>query len=184
MTIAQGEEANEWQLSLVMENSTPFVALSFNLQLPKGIKIKEGMKGIVPTERLASHALVAAEYMEKNQWQMMVYSPQNDYISANEGSILTITLIADDNVAMGKNKVYIAEIVGVNGNGMEHSMDGNEVSFNIDQTGIDTVNNGECKVSYFTPDGLPISQPQNGMVIGRKIHADGKVEVQKFFMGQ
>lgn len=178
MDIEQSEAAGTWHLNVGMNNTDPFIALSMKVNLPNGIIVKNSLNGIMANERLAyAHQITAGQ--NGQTWQLLAYSPANEYFPTTTGGLFTVTITTDETAKTGTYPISITDITAVNGNGIETKLPQTDIALNVTETGINDVTSGPAITTYFTLDGKQLQQPQPGIIICRKLYPDGRVEVKK-----
>ena len=128
-TINAGEEK---RVSINLENEQTWSAFQFSLELPEGLSLKTKSNGdpsVTLTNRLKPTYFDEDEddYIELRHtvnanyangvYSIAAYSGQSLDIIGNSGAVLTITVVASDQVATGTQKVKLSEIKLVDGSG-------------------------------------------------------------------
>ena len=99
------------QLEIALENaSTTYTAFQFDLTLPEGISIKKDGEGQLMAklndDRVSDHQLHVSETLSST-YRFLVYSMNNVNISGSSGTLLTITLNAEDDIGLGTIEGHI-----------------------------------------------------------------------------
>ena len=68
--------------------------------------------------------------------------------------------------------------------GFEHLMTDVEALMHVSESGIEPTAQDACRISYYTVEGKPLAAPRDGIVICRKVYADGRIEVVKKIFGK
>ncbi len=79
-------------LSFDISNMEPFVAFSFDLDIPEAMRLVEG--SALLTERKTDHA-VSATTLENGNIRVVAYSPGNEAFTGTSGDVLTIDFLID-----------------------------------------------------------------------------------------
>lgn len=121
-TIAAGEEK---MVRINLDNESAWSAVQFVLELPEGLSIKKKSNGdpnFVLTDRLKPTVydedegadIIARHTVNTNLmdglYHVAVWSPQSLDIVGNSGAILTITVIASDQVSSGEQKCKLTGV--------------------------------------------------------------------------
>lgn len=103
-SIAPGETK---EMSISLTNEIDYTAFQFDLTLPEGVAIaKEDGEYLVSLDkdRKADHTLVVGE-VGSNTYRFLCYSMTNADIKGNSGSLITVSLTADENTEEGTKNV-------------------------------------------------------------------------------
>lgn len=172
MALAAGETAGTWILTVGLNNNSPYIAFSMNINLPEGITASNA----TASERLMFHNLDCSEPI------ILAYSPDNAYISGNDGTLFSITLTAN-NIERGNYQISLTDIRMVDGNGREQLIAQADAMLYVSDTSISNIAVDEgTRTLYFTVDGKQLQQPRSGIVICRTLYPDGSVEVKKMIV--
>lgn len=102
------------EMDINLENWDPFTAYQFDIVLPNGITLekKADGKGIKFTKgkRCAGSRSISVTARDNNTYRVVCISTKNEVITGNDGALLTVYLVANEN--MGK-KTCQAEIKNV-----------------------------------------------------------------------
>ena len=93
------------QLEIGLENAnTNYTAFQFDLTLPEGISIKKDGEGLLMVklnnERISDHQVLVSEILQ-NTYRIFGYSMNNAIIKGSSGTLLTITLNAENDIGLG-----------------------------------------------------------------------------------
>lgn len=99
------------QLEIALENAdTNYTAFQFDLTLPTGISIKKDGEGqlIVKLndDRMSDHQVHASEILQ-NAYRIFGYSMDNANITGSSGTLLAVTLNAEDDIDLGTIEGHI-----------------------------------------------------------------------------
>lgn len=104
-TIAAGEEV---EANIILNNDDTFTAFQLNIELPAGVSVKydedEEAYCVGRTGRLLSSHNIVSQYQDDGTFKIMVYNNSNKNLKNNSGTILTLTLLASDQVETGTLK--------------------------------------------------------------------------------
>lgn len=109
-TILTGKDAT---LSIGLTNEDAMIAFEFDLQLPDGISIaKDDDDDFIATlgSRASKHTLTVSD-KGNGLYHFLCYSGSNKTISGNEGELLSIELLCDENTAVGTHQATIKNII-------------------------------------------------------------------------
>lgn len=111
-TIAAGEEKD---VDVIMNNDVTFTAFQFEVELPEGVSVKydedEEAYCVGRTGRLLNAHNIVSQYQSSGTFKVMVYHNSNKNLKGNSGDpILTLTLVASDQVATGTYNMEISNI--------------------------------------------------------------------------
>lgn len=159
-TIAAGEEK---EIEVKMYNDVAITAFQFNIALPEGVSIMydedEEEYSVVRTSRLLSSHVITTQIQQNGDWKVMVYHNNNKNIKGNSGDVvLTITLVASDQVSTGTFTPTLSKQEMTEANGTKHKID--DASYNCSVTLNTTVTTlGYASFSWpkaldFTNSGL------------------------------
>lgn len=171
VSFSSGESAGTWLMTVSMNNNTPVIAMSMNINLPEGITAGDAMG----SERMPFHNIVCGG----NSSRVVAYSPNNAYISGNSGGLFSIMLTADGNISKGNYPVSITDIQLVTGNAAEQQLADAKAMLYVSDTAIRDIAGEPCQITYYTTDGKKLHKPQSGIIICRKVYPDGRVEMKK-----
>ena len=105
----------EFVLPVVMRNTEAIISCQFDLFLPAGIDVKFDNNGnevaeLNPLRAQRTH-IVNAERLSNGSVRFICYSTRNDAFIGNDGSILDITLVADESLQNGDYEISYKNIV-------------------------------------------------------------------------
>jgi hypothetical protein len=158
-------------MTVSMDNKNPYTAFSMNINLPEGVTAGDAALG----ERMPFHNIISS----KDGIKILAYSPNNAYIAGNSGSVFSIQLTADGNIAKGNYPISITDIRVVTGNAKEEALASAEAVLYVSDTAIRDIVSDSFQIAYYTLDGKQLQKPQPGIIICRKVYPDGRVEVKK-----
>lgn len=174
----------EWKLSLSMDAPQPYIAFQMDMELPEGVNVFDDMADLVPAVRLeGTHTLVGG-YLNNGNYRVVAYSEVNEAIADGAGELFTLVLSADHDLPMGSCPFTITNIRMLTPSGFEHMMADVEATMQVSEAGIELPEQGACRISYYTVEGKPLAAPRAGIVICRKVYADGRIEVVKKMYGK
>ena len=99
------------QLEIALESaSTTYTAFQFDLSLPEGMSIKKDGEGQLMVKlnanRMSDHQIQVSETLSST-YRFLAYSMNNANISGSSGTLLTITLNAEDDIGLGTIEGHI-----------------------------------------------------------------------------
>jgi hypothetical protein len=161
----QGEEV---ELAILLNNpGIDFVSAQFDLVLPAGIEISKNKKGkliIEGTDRTEEH-----EILHKNvdgATQIALYSMSNEVFWGNEGAILVITLIVDEDMAHGAYDILLKNQILVDPNINENRPADFTGKINVGtDTGIGNIGEGHSGKNVYDMQGRRTKAKQHGVYI-------------------
>lgn len=169
----------EWQLTVSMEEWMPYTAFQMDLALPDGIGIFDATTDLTPAARLeAAHALVG-DYRSDGNFRVLAHSPANANVGDTGTSLFTLLLTADRTLTPGSHPLTIEGIRMVTDAGFELAMSEITVHIPVTEAGVENPTASTSRISYYTVEGKPLTAPRPGIVICRKVYADGRVETIK-----
>ncbi|MBR2360559.1 MAG: CotH kinase family protein [Bacteroidaceae bacterium] len=171
-------EANEQSETLIvsLENSTPFIAFSMRLQLPEGITIAQRVES---AKRIAATHTIEHTTASDTDCLIAVFSPDNSFIADSNGPLLNIALKKDSKDGIAEGTIKISDICMVTGNGLLQRLDNVETDIYISDTGIELIPAELCSVTWYSIEGKPLTEPRPGILICRKVYANGRIKVEK-----
>ncbi len=131
-----------------------FVAYQFDLELPAGVEIAmtaSGQYDVAKGSRYtdASQSL-SVETVGNNVWRIVCLSLQNGVIKDSEGALLSVRLLASENMAAGEYKGRMKNVIFTQKDGTRHSLPNVAFAINVtvsDMTVYDTNNDGTIDVA-------------------------------------
>ena len=163
-------------LAVSLENATPYIAFSMKLQLPEGITIAQGVE---PAERIATTHTIEHTSASDTDCRIAVFSPDNSFVADSNGPLLHIALKNDSKEANAEGTIKISDICMVTGNGQLQRLDNVETDIYISDTGIELIPAELCSITWYSIEGKPLAEPRPGILICRKVYANGRIEVEK-----
>lgn len=123
------------QLEIALENAnTNSTAFQFDLTLPAGISIKKDGEGQLMAklndDRVSDHQLHVSETLSST-YRFLAYSMNNANISGSSGTLLTITLNAEDDIGLGTIEGHIDTGILVTDNNEITKLENSKVVFQI-----------------------------------------------------
>ena len=100
-------------LSIGLDNEDTMIAFEFDLQLPDGVTISKDEDGdFVATlgSRASKHSLAVSD-KGNGTYHVLCYSNTNRAISGNEGELLNVELLCDENVEAGNYEATLRNII-------------------------------------------------------------------------
>ena len=169
----------EWELAISMNSQQPYTAFQMDLTLPEGINVFDATTDLTPAVRLENTHTLAGGYLSDENYRIIAYSEQNTAFADTTGQLFTLLLSADRELPIGTSTLKIDNLRMLTNAGFEHSMDAIAASLHISETSIGTSETAPYRITYYTVEGKPLSAPRSGIVICRKVYADGHVEIVK-----
>lgn len=135
-------------LNIEMDNKHDVCSFQFNIKLPEGISVvkeynedDEFVESILLTERKKSSHELSFKKTEDGGYFLLAYSLSNATFRGNSGSIVSIKVKADENMALGNYGVVItnALLVTPSEERYEQAVYGGVITIS-DETGINGVN--------------------------------------------
>ena len=110
----------EWQMDVCLENpnGSNYTAFQFDVLLPKGVSLSDSV-GV--STRLPDHQVTLAK-MSNGLYRVIGYSLGNVAIVGNSGSIVSLTLQADESLPFGTYQVVVMNFLASSRNGEEYNL--------------------------------------------------------------
>ena len=129
-------------MDVEMRNSAQFAAMQLDITMPQGLIIDN-----VTTTSRASNMTMGFNEIEPGKWRILIHSATTT--SGNKGTLLNITVKADDSFT-GNENIIIGNIIAVEPSELVHEIDDVDVEVGT-TTGVkdintDTVDNGPVDV--------------------------------------
>ena len=169
----------EWKLALSMDTPQSYIAFQMDIELPEGVNVFDDTVDLVSGVRLEGTYTLMGGYVNNGNYRVLAYSDVNEAISDVAGELFTLVLSADRDLPMGSCPFTISNIRMLTPAGFEHMMADVEATMLVSEAGIEQTEQGACRISYYTVEGKPLDAPRAGIVICRKVYADGRIEVVK-----
>ena len=174
----------EWKLTLSMDALQPYTAFQMDMEFPEGVNVFDDMVDLAPAVRLEGAHMLVGGYLDNGNYRVIAYSDANEAIPDDAGELFTLVLSADRDLFMGDYPFTISNIRMLTPAGFEHLMTDVEASMHVSESGIEQTVQDACRISYYTVEGKPLAAPRAGIVICRKVYADGRIEVVKKMFGK
>ena len=169
----------EWLLTVSVANARPYIAFQMDLQLPISITVFDANTDLVPTTRLASHEIVG-DWHPDDVYRIVAYSETNSAIADTVGTLFTLLLTAEREVPSGVYPLGITNMRVLDGAAFETTFADISTMMHVSPLSVDGVSaEMPYTVTYYTVEGKLLAAPRPGIVISRKVYADGRVEVVK-----
>lgn len=136
------EPGKSHTMDLEMRNNAQFAAMQLDITMPQGLTIED-----VTTTSRASHMNMGFNEIEPGKWRILIHSATTT--SGNDGTLLNITVKADDNFT-GNNSITIGNIIAVEPSELVHEIDNVDVEVGtttgVNDINLDTASNGPVDV--------------------------------------
>lgn len=150
--IAPGQEAT---LYLALANDADINAFQFDALLPDGLTCT----GIQRTSRISSEHSISSSAVD-DATRVLCYSPSNSAILDNAGTLVALTIKADELLMTGSYTMQLHDIEVVDARYGIH-LDDMTIRFDVvDATVIETIHAPQAPVIRYDLMGRPISAPQ------------------------
>ncbi|MBP5315894.1 MAG: chitobiase/beta-hexosaminidase C-terminal domain-containing protein, partial [Muribaculaceae bacterium] len=124
------------EISIQLDNETSLIACEFYMQLPEGFSIAKDDDDYYVADlvsgRINRHTL-EVEYDGNGIYHFLCYSNRNNAFVGNSGDFITLTIVANDNVAVG---TYTAELKDI----IFSDIDKNQVNLANNSFSIEIIN--------------------------------------------
>jgi hypothetical protein len=174
----------EWKMTLSMDTPQRYTAFQMDLEFPEGVNVFDDMADLAPAVRLEGAHTLMGGYLDNGSYRVLAYSDVNDAVPDDAGELFTLVLSADRTLTMGDYSFTINNIRMLTPAGFEHQMTDVEALMHVSESGIEPTAQDACRISYYTVEGKPLAAPRDGIVICRKVYADGRIEVVKKIFGK
>ena len=102
------------EIAIQLDNETSLIACEFYMQLPEGFSIAKDDDDYYVADlvsgRINRHTL-EVEYDGNGIYHFLCYSNRNNAFVGNSGDFITLTIAADDNVAVGEYTAELKDII-------------------------------------------------------------------------
>lgn len=174
----------EWKMTLSMDTPQRYTAFQMDLEFPEGVNVFDDMADLAPAVRLEGAHTLMGGYLDNGSYRVLAYSDVNEAVPDDAGELFTLVLSADRTLTMGDYPFTINNIRMLTPAGFEHQMTDVEALMHVSESGIEPTAQDACRISYYTVEGKPLAAPRDGIVICRKVYADGRIEVVKKMFGK
>lgn len=116
-------QAGKGTMHILLTQEDDISGFQFDLTLPEGITVAENAGGqllAALTNRASSHS-ISADKVSEGLYRFIVVSLSGKAITQGEGDVMTITLQADNDIAVGEYNVTMKEIELTVKNGITYS---------------------------------------------------------------
>ena len=169
----------EWQLTVSMEEWMPYTAFQMDLSMPDGIGVFDATTDLAPAARLEAAHNLMGDYRSDGNFRVLAHSPANANVGDTGTSLFSLLLTADRTLPPDSHPLTIEGIRMVTGAGFELGMSEITVHIPVTEAGVENPTASTSRISYYTVEGKPLTAPRPGIVICRKVYADGRVETIK-----
>lgn len=158
-TIAAGEEKD---VTLRLEGSRKYIGFQVDVYLPEGVSIKEDADGlylsVVAAMTNSRNGHTAEGRLNGDHYTILVDHPRNGEFQSESGDVLTMTLVASDQIATGEQHIGLKHQVLNDAPINEYRFDDAELPFTT-QINVDVRDLGYATFSWprdldFTGTGL------------------------------
>ena len=123
------------QLEIALDNSlTNHTAFQFDLTLPEGLSLKKDDEGQLMvklnSDRMSDHQVQVSETLQ-NTYRIFAYSMNNAKIIGSSGTLIEITLNAEDDIGLGTIEGHIDTGILVTDNNEITKLENSEIVFQI-----------------------------------------------------
>lgn len=149
ITIVPGETAT---LYIDMTNSDEITSFQFDIMLPEGLSIPADEYGdpvIALTNRTTNTHQILSKYQDNGALRVAAYSSKSRPFRGNEGALVEIELIADENMTEGTYNIDFSTVYLIKPDGTQFDVPDFSKSFIIESSGIENT----CKTEDFNITG-------------------------------
>lgn len=150
--------------------------MQFDITLPEGVKLAEDGAYILGANSM-NHD-IAVEHIRKNSYRVMMYSSKKSSIREEQNGVLSLSLVADNDMEVGEYNVNISGKLLVDAEGNYIKPASSTVKLTVSApTAVETITSADAKADIYSLDGTLIRKAgsteglKNGMYIsaGKKI---------------
>ncbi len=141
ITIVPGKTAT---LYLDMTNSDEITSFQFDIMLPEGLSIPVDEYGdpvIALTNRTTNTHQILSKYQDNGALRVAAYSSKSRPFRGNEGALVEIELIADENMTEGTYNIDFSTVYLIKPDGTQFDVPDFSKSFTIESSGIKDIDN-------------------------------------------
>lgn len=132
--------------------NSDYSLMQFDLTLPEGVRIEDNGAYICGAGNM-KHNLVV-EQVRKNSYRIMMYSASKEKIRAEQGGVISLSLVADDTLEAGDYNVTMFGKLLVDGSGNYIKPSSSSAKlFITDPTFIETAKSASAKSDIYSLDG-------------------------------
>ena len=164
------------QLTVSLDNTGDYCSFQFDLILPEGITVPYDeenemyMADIVPGRFTKTHSL-GSNLLKSNRFRVIVYSIANKSIKGTSGTVVNITLKADDKLAIGDYTLKLENITLADIGENEYYPSNSESTVNVVASGIKSVLMDGSSDKIYDLQGRRVNTVKKGIYIvnGKKL---------------
>lgn len=175
LEIAPGETKT---LEVCLDNESKYCSFQFDLILPDGLSVvsttdedgEVSYNAQVVTSRCTNHVL-ADNLLNGNRFRVVVFSLTNKNITGKTGPVVTISLKADNNLALGEQTLRLENMTLATADEKEYYPANTESKVNVVSTGIENIKIDPAAQKIYNLQGIKVNKVTKGVYIvnGKKV---------------